>query len=232
MEAKVKVTEAIPDDAYKGIIRVDSTLLKKIGCRPGDVVEIEGKRKTVAIADRAYPSDIGRNYIRMDGIIRKNAKTSVGDIISIRKAEIKEAVKVTIAPAREGIVVRAPARVFKQSLLGRPMVKGDVISPGGAKRRRSTMSGNPLFDEVFSMMEENLMGLGFGDLRFVVADTAPGKVPVIISENTQVILNPQAVKVKDDVAPQVNYEDIGGLQEELRKVREMVELPLKHPEIF
>ncbi|MBD3318968.1 CDC48 family AAA ATPase [Candidatus Woesearchaeota archaeon] len=232
-DMKLKVTEAIPDDAYKGIVRVDALLLKKIGCRPGDIVEIEGQRKTVAIADRAYPSDIGRNYIRMDGIVRRNAKTSVGELITVRKANIKEAKKVTIAPAREGIVVRAPARVFQQSLLGRPMVKGDIISPGGTKRRRSTMSGNPLFDEVFSMMEDNLSGgLGFGDLRFVVADVSPSKSSVIITEHTEVILNPEAMPVKEDVAPEVNYEDIGGLQEEIRKIREMVELPLKHPEIF
>jgi transitional endoplasmic reticulum ATPase len=231
-DAKVKVVEAIPDDAYKGIIRLDSAILKRIGARPGDVIEIEGSRKTAAIADRAYPSDIGHNYIRMDGVIRKNAKTSVGELVIIRKAKVSEAKKVIIAPSREGVEVRAPARWFKQSLMGRAMVKGDIISSGGARRRKSTTSGNPLFDEVFSIMEERFTGLGFGDLRFVVADTTPGNQAVIITEHTEVVLSPKAVKIKDEATFEVNYEDIGGLQDEIRKIREMIELPLIHPEIF
>src|SRR3989344_1683879 len=170
-EVKLKLTESIPDDAYRGIVRIDAAALKKINARPGDVIEIEGTRKTVAIVDRAYPSDIGQNYIRMDGIIRRNASTSVGETVIVRKADIKEAKKVTIAPHREGVEVRATSTLaFKKSLLGRPLMKGDMIR-AGSPRRRVTQSGNPLFDEVFSMMEENLMAIGFGSLRFIVVET-------------------------------------------------------------
>jgi transitional endoplasmic reticulum ATPase len=235
-EAKLRVVEAIQDDVNKGIVRIDSTFMRDIDVRPGDIVELEGGRKTVAIADRALPGDIGLNHIRMDGLTRKNSQTSIGETVKVRKIEIKEAKKIVIAPAREGIIVKTSSPyVFKQGLLGRAAVKGDIISLGGARRRRTTMSGSPFFDEVFSMMEENMgfggMGFGFGDLKFVVAETNP-KQPVIITDATEIVLNPEAVTVEEEHVPEVTYEDIGGLEEEVKKIREMVELPLKHPEIF
>ncbi len=234
-EVKLRVVEAIQDDVNKGIVRIDSTFMREIDVRPGDIVEIEGARKTVAIADRALPGDIGLNHLRMDGLSRKNAQTGIGETVKVSKADVKEAKKIIIAPAREGIIVKTSSPyVFKQGLLGRAVIKGDIISLGGARRRRSTMSGSPFFDEVFSMMEENMgfgVGLGFGDLKFVVAETTP-KQPVIITDATEIVLNPEAMTVEEDTVPEVTYEDIGGLDEEVKKIREMVELPLKHPEIF
>ncbi len=230
-ELKLKVAEAIQDDVNKGIVRIDTTFLTEIGIRPGDIVELEGERKTVAIADRAYPGDIGLNIIRMDGIIRKNAKTGIGEIIKVNKASVKEAKKVIIAPARKGIVIKASPEIFKQGLLGRAVTKGDIVSLGGTKRRRSTMMESPFFEDVFSILDESMMGFGFGDIKFIVVDTAP-KQPIIITEQTEIVFNPEAVEVRDELVPEVSYEDIGGLNEEVKKVREMVELPLKHPEIF
>ena len=228
---KLKVAEAIQDDVNKGIVRIDSTFLNEIGVKPGDIIELEGERKTVAIADRAYPGDIGLNIIRMDGIIRKNAKTGIGEVLQVRKVLIKEAKKVIIAPARKGIVIRASPEIFKQGLLGRAVTKGDIVALGGTKRRRNTMMESPFFEDVFSILDESMMGFGFSDIKFVVVDTTP-KQPVIISEHTEVVFNPEAVEVKDEQVPEVSYEDIGGLEDEIKKVREMVELPLKHPEIF
>ena len=89
-EARLKVAEAIQDDVNKGIVRIDSGFLNDVGVRPGDIIELEGERKTVAIADRAYPGDIGLNIVRMDGIIRKNSKTGIGEMVQIRKANVKE----------------------------------------------------------------------------------------------------------------------------------------------
>ena len=88
-ELKLKVAEAVQDDVNKGIVRIDSSLLKQIGVSPGDIVEIEGKRKTVAIADRSYPGDLGLAIIRIDGIGRRNSKTSIGEVASVRRAEAK-----------------------------------------------------------------------------------------------------------------------------------------------
>jgi transitional endoplasmic reticulum ATPase len=232
-EIHLKVAEALQDDVNKGIIRFDSSYMKDIDVRPGNIVEIIGERTTVGIVDRALPGDIGQNILRIDGLTRRNAKTTIGEMVRVRKAEVHECKKVTIAPARKGIMIRANPIIFKRGLLGRAVVKGDIISLGGTRRRRHTMSDNPFFDEMFSMLgDDNLLSFGLGDLKFVVVESLPAKKPVLITENTQVIFNPEAVEVKDEKEIDVTYEDIGGLDEELKKIREMVELPLKHPEIF
>ena len=220
-ELELKVAEAIQDDVNKGIVRIDSSFLHEIGIRPGDIVELEGERKTVAIADRAYPGDIGLNIIRMDGIIRKNSKTGIGEITKVRKANVKEGKKVIIAPARKGIVIRASPEIFKQGLLGRALTKGDIVSLGGTRRRRSTMTESPFFEDVFSILDESMMGFGFSDIKFIVVDTNP-KQPIIITEQTEVVFNPEAVEVKEELVPDITYEDIGGLQDEIKKIREMV----------
>ena len=232
---KLKVAEAIQDDVNKGIVRVDSSYMHEIDVKPGDIVSILGEKKTAAIVDRAYPGDIGLNIIRMDGIIRRNSKTGIGEQVIVEKADVKEAKKIIIAPAKKGVIVRASSSLFKQGLLGRALIKGDIVSMGGTRTRKTTMSHNPFFDDIFAaaaMMDDQLTGFGgFGDLKFIVVDTSP-KGAVIVSESTEVDFNPEAVEVKEEDIPEVNYEDIGGLSEEIRKVREMVELPLKHPEIF
>jgi len=231
-DIRLKVAEAIQDDVNKGIVRIDSNFMQELGVRVGDIVALKGERETVAIIDRAYPGDIGLNIIRMDGIIRKNAKTGIGELVEIKKIEVKEAKKVIIAPTRKDVKIRAPPELFKNGLLGRAAVKGDIVALGGQRRRRTTLSDSPFFDDVFSgLFDDPFSGFGFGDLKFVVVDSSP-KGAVIVSEHTEVVFNPEAVEVTEEVAPEVSYEDIGGLDEEIKKIREMVELPLKHPEIF
>jgi transitional endoplasmic reticulum ATPase len=211
--------------------------MRKLDIRPGNIVLIKGERETVGIADRALPGDIGLNVIRMDGFIRRNAKTSIGESVIITRAEVKSAKKITIAPAREGVLIRTNnTMVFKQGLLGRAVVKGDLVALGGTGRRRSTMSESP-FAEVFSSMIEDPMinfgGFGLGDLKFIVVDVEPKKTPVVITEETEVIYSQTPVELKEEQPIfEVSYEDIGGLDQELRKIREMVELPLKYPELF
>ena len=113
--AKIKVAEADQEDTYKGIVRIDSGILKELGIRPGSVVKIEGKRETVALVDRAFPSDLGLGIIRMDGLIRSNAGTSIGEYVFVKPVEIKEAKRVTIAPARKGVVIQGHPLAFKKS---------------------------------------------------------------------------------------------------------------------
>jgi transitional endoplasmic reticulum ATPase len=232
-ETKLKVVEALQDDAYKGIARIDTEVMRKLGLNRGDVIKIKGERETVAIVDRAYPADIGEQIIRIDGIIRRNAKTGIGEIVTIKKSEVKEAKKITIAPAQQGIQVQGTPEVFRQGLLGRAVVKGDVVVLGGAQRRRDVMSDMDLFNDIFAEAfgGSGLGFSGFSQIRFIIVSTTPNE-PVIITENTQVTLSSKAVEVSDEKIPDITYEDIGGLDEEMRKIREMVELPLKHPEIF
>jgi SpoVK/Ycf46/Vps4 family AAA+-type ATPase len=230
---KLKVAEAVQDDVGKGIVKIDTSIMKEVGIAPGDVVEIAGEKSTYAIADRAYPADLGLNIIRMDGLTRWNSKAGIGEVVIIRKAEYKRATSVTIAPAQKGMMIQIPGDVAKQALLGRAVVKGDVITLGGTRRRRKTFSGHP-FEEVFRMIEEDLtagVGFGFGDVKFSVVNTGP-KGPVLITNETAINISPTAVELVEKKLPEVSYEDIGGLGDELSKVRELVEIPLKHPEIF
>jgi len=226
-EFKLKVIEALQDDVNKSIVRIDSNFMQQIGVRPGDVIKITGERETVSIVDRAYPGDIGLNIIRMDGITRRNAKTGIGEVVKITKADVKEAKKIIIAPASKGIMINAPPQIFKQGLLGKPVVKGDIVSLGGTRKRREYGGMNDIYEAI----SESMVGFGLGSLKFVVADSNP-KQAVIISELTDVVFNPEAIEIKEEKILEVTYDDIGGLKDEIDKVREMVELPLKHPEIF
>lgn len=233
-ELKLKVAEAVQDDVNRGLIRIDSVLLKKLGLNSGDIVEIEGGRKTVGIVDRSYPGDINLGIVRMDPNIRRNAKTSLGDIVTIRKTAVVEAKKVIVAPARKDFMIKAPPEMFKQGLLGKAFVKGDVVSLTSL-RRRPSLGQNPFFDDMVSALSDSQLGFGigtFGDLKFVVINTQPVKLPVIVTEETVVEYNPEAEIEKEVSVPEISYEDIGGLEDEIKKIREMVELPLKHPEIF
>ncbi len=233
-ELKLKVAEAVQDDVNRGLIRIDSVLLKKLGLNSGDIVEIEGGRKTVGIVDRSYPGDINLGIVRMDPNIRRNAKTSLGDIVTIRKTAVVEAKKVVVAPARKDFMIKAPPEMFKQGLLGKAFVKGDVVSLTSL-RRRPSLGQNPFFDDMVSALSDSQLGFGigtFGDLKFIVINTQPVKLPVIVTEETVVEYNPEAEIEKEVSVPEISYEDIGGLEDEIKKIREMVELPLKHPEIF
>src|SRR3989338_5393486 len=106
-EIQLNVVESAQDDVYKGIARIDPAVMKQLGIVRGDFIIIKGNRETVEIADRAYPSDVGEKIIRIDGILRRNARTSLGEIVKISKAEVKEAKKITIAPAQKGIMAQA-----------------------------------------------------------------------------------------------------------------------------
>ncbi|MFH1358355.1 MAG: CDC48 family AAA ATPase [archaeon] len=231
---RLRVAEALQDDAYRGIARIDFEIMKELGIKRGDVISIKGGRETVAIADKAYPADVGEGIIRIDGIIRKNAKTGVSENVIISKTEIREAKKVTIAPAQKGIRVQGD---LKPGLLGRAVVKGDILVLGGVQRRRDLMSEDMNMDDIFGNLNLNDifggMGLGGGmqQIRFIISSSNPN-TPCIITENTEVILSSKSFEITEEIIPEVTYEDIGGLTDEVKKIREMVEVPLKHPEVF
>ena len=106
-EVKLKVVEALQDDAYKGVARIDPNLMKLMDLKRGDIISIKGDRETVAIVDRAYPADVGEKIIRIDGLIRRNAKTSVGEMVVINKVPVKAASKIILSP-----ILLAPPRHF------------------------------------------------------------------------------------------------------------------------
>src|SRR3990167_456145 len=237
-EVSLKVVEALQDDAYKGIARIDAEIMKDLDIKRGDVIIIKGNRETVAIADRAYPADVGEGTIRIDGILRKNARAGIGEVVKISKAEIKEAKKITIAPAQKGIMVQGDPDGLRRGLLGRAVVKGDVVVLGGVQRRRDLISDDfGDMNDIFGNLGDIFEGMGMGhfggitQIKFVVISSTPNQ-PVIITENTDLVLNSKAVDISDEKIPEITYEDIGGLTDEIKKIREMVEIPLKRPEIF
>lgn len=229
---KLRVLEALQDDAFKGVARIDTEVMKVLGLRRGDIISIKGERETVAIVDRSYPADVGEGVIRIDGLIRRNVKTGIGENVYVAKADVKNAKKISIAPAQQGVMVQADPEVFRNGLLGRAAVKGDVISLGGAQRRRDLMHDMPdIFGDIEELFGGNLGFSGFQRIKFLVVSTTPNQ-PVIITEDTEIVVNSKAMDIAEDSIPDVTYEDIGGLKEEIKKIREMVELPLKHPEVF
>jgi transitional endoplasmic reticulum ATPase len=230
---ELNVAEAQQDDVDKGIVRIDSQIMKEIGLNQGDIVEIEGEKKTAAIAGRAFPADLGLNIIRMDPLSRRNSKTSIGEKVKLRQLAFKPAKSVTLAPVKGRVIIQGDFSGLKRGVIGRVVSKGDLISLGGARRRRTAFSGSP-FEEIFNMMNEDMNmvgGVGFGGLKMMVVATNP-KEASVITEDTQVSWKDTPVELKDESIPEIAYEDIGGLEEEIKKVREMIELPMKHPEIF
>ncbi len=223
-EIILKVAE-IPSSAQSdigvGIVRIDTRKMEELGIKEGDVVEIEGAKKAPAIALRAYPSDIGLSIIRMDGLMRRNAGTSIGEVVKVRKATYKEAKKVVIAPADKGVILHIPNEYLKRLLQNRIVMKGNIIMPATRRSMR-----------VFGDHRDDFFGFGLQDIKFIVVDTSPKGI-VKISELTEIKALSKAVDViEDEKSTGISYEDIGGLKPIIKKVREMIELPLKHPELF
>lgn len=201
-ELKLKVAEAYHNDVGRGMVRLSADSLRELGLSSGDVVEIAGKKSTAAIVWLAHPQDEGLGLIRMDGLVRQNSNTTLGDKVTIRKAEVSDAKKVTIAPITEIRFSGDFVRYVKQRFEGRPLTIGDNIVVG-------------------------VLGQA---ITFVVSSTDPKKI-VRLTNLTRLDILSKPVKV-ETTATDVRYEDIGGLKGEIEKVREMIELPLKHPELF
>jgi transitional endoplasmic reticulum ATPase len=199
----LRVAEAKPKDVGRGIARLDPAVVNVLGLTTGDIIIIEGKKKTVAICWPGYPEDENRGIIRIDGNIRKNAGAGIDEKVGIRKAKAKMAEKIKLAPTQ-------PLRIMGGEQYVSQILEGRAIS------RRDTV-------------ELNVMGR---KLEFVVVSFSPSAEAIIIQRTTRVSISERMVKEEMVDLPKVSYEDIGGLGEEVKKVREMIELPLRHPELF
>ncbi len=233
-EVKLKVGELTNrEEAGRGIVRIDSNMMKKLGIKEGDIIGIEGKRMTGAIAVRSYPADIGLNIIRMDGITRRNASSGVGEIVKIGKSDVKEAKKVVLAPAEKGMIVRVEPELFKQNIYMRAVAKGDIIIPSPVVKRRGNLFEDFPFFNMEDFFPEVFMPMPT-ETRFIVTNTDPVGI-VKIGEMTELEMLPQlpdSLKLEDKSVPTVTYEDVGGIRLIVETVREIIELPLRHPELF
>jgi len=213
----------------RGLVRIDTKTMSALGIREGDIVELSGQKKTGVIAVRAYPSDVGLSIARMDGITRMNVGVGVGETVKIRKAEVKEAKKVVLAPAEKGVTLMMHPDLLKRNIFMRPVMKGDMLSPYPVVKRQDDMM-SPLGEMLRSFGIE-VEGIVPGDVKLAVVSTQPEGI-VKITDTTQVDLRKEAMETEMGRIPTITYEDIGGLHDSIEKIREMVELPLRHPELF
>lgn len=226
---RLKVAEADQRDVGKGIVRIDEKYRNQIGINVFDVVEIKGSRSTSAIVGRAYPSDEAIDIIRMDGLIRTNAQTGIGEYVEVRKADWKEAKKVSLAPVVQNIRIYAPSESLKAIFQNRTVSKGDILSTTSVRRPKESFGRELMFEDFMGMFGGPAFGLGEIKLQ-VVSASPPGIVK--ITEQTEIELLPEAVALPEKAVPEVMYEDLGGIKYAITKVREIIELPLKHPELF
>jgi len=202
-EIQLRVGDARQRDVGRGIARIDQKTMQKLGLSAGDVIEIAGKRTTSAIAWPAYSEDQDRDIIRIDGITRKNAGIAINEYIIVRLGKVKDALSVVLSPVDMRLNVDEDFTSFvKNRLMDRTFVEGDTTL---------------------------VMMLGHA-IPFTVTKTRPHGIVRIVPGTGLQILSEPAPEAKG--VPRTTYEDIGGLQEEIQRIREMVELPLRHPEIF
>ncbi|WP_298499489.1 CDC48 family AAA ATPase [uncultured Methanobrevibacter sp.] len=224
-EITLKVAEAISQkDVGQGVARLDPNVMDDLGIKERDLIEINGEKRTAAIA---LPSqtDIGLGVIRIDGLVRKNSGATIGGEVTVKKTKATEAKKVVLAPTENNIRVQGDVRGL---FAGKVMMQGDIIG-SQIRAPRPSMGFNSLFDELMDFTP------AMKEIKFAVISTNPKDI-VIVGPNTEVQLHESPVDVSkiEGVGNlvDVSYEDIGGLKEEVKKVREMIEIPLKRPELF
>jgi len=213
-EVELEVAKAYPNDSGRGIARLDPDTLLHLKLSPGDIIEIEGADTTAAKVWRADRKDWNNDTVRIDGFTRQNADVGIGERVTIRKAETTDADRVVLAPP-EGASVQFgsdASGMVKRQVLKRPVVQDDVVP-------------------VMSSTNHPFMRSPGQAIPLIATDTEPDGA-VMVTEDTEVVLREEPAHGVESHTSGVTYEDIGGLEEEIQRVREMVELPMKHPQIF
>jgi len=202
-ETQLRVADARQRDIGHGKVRIDNETMQKLGITAGDFVEIHGKKPTVAVAWPAYTEDQGQEIVRMDGLIRRNAGVALNEYVTIRKCEVRDAQSLVFAPTDVRLSVDEEFVSFvKRRFMDMPFMEGDMT----------------------------LLSI-FGSAVPLVVTRARPHGPVKITETTSIQVLSEPSPEKKGIAI-ITYEDIGGLREEIQRIREMVELPLRHPELF
>ncbi|MEM2908837.1 MAG: CDC48 family AAA ATPase [Candidatus Bilamarchaeaceae archaeon] len=202
MAIMLKVAEAFQNDIGRGIARIDSKAKSRLDVSTGDIIKLTGRKTALAIVWQAHPDDEGLDMVRIDGILRQNVGIGLGENVKVEKAEVKEAKKVMLAPKESIRYGGGFEQYVKKRLVGKPVLKGNFLP----------------------------IGIFGTSIPLVVAQTVP-QGPVVITEKTNILVRQEPIK-EIGAIPSVTYDDVGGLRDAIQKVREMVELPLRHPEIF
>ena len=219
---RLQVAAARQEESGQGIARMSRESLASIGAMEGDVLEITGKSVTVARAVLAYPEDESLAVIRLDGLQRGNAEVGSGDHVTVRKAESRPAQRVVFAPGQKDMRLQGPTIALKRNFFARPMVQGDLVATTG---QQQVADIPPQLRRMF-----NAPAYALTQIRLNVVSTTPRGI-VHIDENTEVELR-ETFEEAQDARGDVNYDDVGGMSDTIRQLREMVELPLRYPELF
>lgn len=202
---ELRVAEALQNDVGRGLVRIDTKARELLGVSTGDIVELRGKKTTAAVVWQAHPQDEGLDIIRMDGYIRQNSGVALGDKIIVKKAETKNATKVVLSPLQSIKFSPGFDQIIRKKFIGRPITRGDTI----------------------------FVGLFGASIPLIVTLVQPsGSGVAVVTETTDIVVKEEGIKDASAAGAQITYEDIGGLKEEVQKIREMVELPMRHPELF
>jgi transitional endoplasmic reticulum ATPase len=205
----LRIAETDPKFVGRGLALIDPKIMEDLSLSAGDVIEISGKKKTFGILWSGLQVDYGKGLIRIDGYTRNNLASGIDDNVAIRKVNVTKAEQIVLYPTEELNIVGLEEHL-PELLVGRILAKGDII---------------PL----------NLMGRKIG---FVITSVSPltssNAASLVDRHITEFIISsiPKSGTGQGGIIPRITYEDIGGLKNEVQKVREMIELPLRHPEIF
>ncbi|HET9459182.1 MAG TPA: CDC48 family AAA ATPase [Sphingomicrobium sp.] len=222
---RVQVANLPPGDSGRGIARLPAKLMQALALNEGDTIEIIGKRSTAARAIRPYGEDEGLEIVRLDGLQRANAGVGAGDFVEVRKAKSKPATRVVFAPAQDNVRLHGSAAALKRTFAGRPLCEGDTVATTGHQRVNTDVP-----DQVRQLL--NAPAFALQEVRLVVVSAAPKGI-VHIDAKTEVELLPEFLAGKPgDRRADVTYDDLGGMHDTIDALREMVELPLRHPELF
>ncbi|MCP3734398.1 CDC48 family AAA ATPase [Sphingomonas sp. RP10(2022)] len=219
---KIQVANSRPEDSGRGLAHLPRSLMAALGVGEGDVIEIVGKQSTPARAVGPYSEDEGIEVLRIDGLQRANAGVGAGDFVEVRKVESKPATRVVFAPAQANLRLQGQPQALKRTFFGRPLCQGDVVATAGHQRVGNMPPGIQQF--------MNAPAYALQEIRLAVVSASPKGV-VHIDENTEIELRPEYEEPTQRRAD-VTYDDIGGMAQTIDQLREMVELPLRYPELF
>jgi transitional endoplasmic reticulum ATPase len=224
-QVKLQVANSRAEESGGGIARIPRSAMAELGVTEGDIVQISGKRQTASRVVLPYAEDEGLEVIRLDGLQRANAGAGAGDMVELSRVEARPATRVVFAPAQENLRLQGSANALKRSFFGRPVVAGDTVATAGQQRVES----GDMPPQLRQML--NAPAYALAEVRLLVVSATPKGV-VFIDENTEIELLPEYQEPQDARRTDVTYDDLGGLGETIDQLREMVELPLRYPELF
>ncbi|MHA1583785.1 MAG: CDC48 family AAA ATPase, partial [Promethearchaeota archaeon] len=223
----LRVAEIAKGSAGRFMCRMDTSIIREMQLKPGEIIEIIGKKNTAAIL---FPSsEQQKDIIRIDGLTRHNAHVGIGEYVKVRKCKFSIASKVVLALIDSDLKLSSNSKQIKLSLLNKPMKTGDIINVSGSKiAEKEKESPYKDIKEMMPFFKAPIVSIG--EVRFAIIETIPQGI-IQIQNSTEIEIR-EGVVATNSMGTVTTYDDIGGLGDIIQRVREMIELPLKHPELF